>query len=331
MVLVPEGPFQMGSSDGNYDEAPQHTVHLGAYFIDKYEVTVAEFAAFVRGSSAADRIEGPWFRYSVEGCLDLLDHYEARYGCTLSKMPSQGAEDEAAALRGEADRLRWEAAAAALKVLVGDALTPAELPSTQRRGNVVVMELLRKQARLPVRGVTWRDANAYAIWAGKRLPTEAEWEKAARGTDHRVYPWGNEWQPGLLRAGLHESAGPSPVGSHPGSVSPYGCEDMAGNVWEWCADWYGPSTYSESNHSLNPRGPEGLPNGQLPQQDPKAILFAKNPKQGRETDTRKVIRGGCWASGGPGHTEFNNRCAKRTWANPGNASHDTGFRCAKDL
>jgi formylglycine-generating enzyme required for sulfatase activity len=106
----------------------------------------------------------------------------------------------------------------------------------------------------PIVNVTWQDAVDYAKWAGASLPTEAQWEKAARGTEGRKFPWGNQWDSTKCN---EKSTGPQktqPVGSYPAGASPFGCMDMAGNVWEWCADWYAADYYTTSPYK-NPTGP----------------------------------------------------------------------------
>ncbi|MEI6520039.1 MAG: formylglycine-generating enzyme family protein [bacterium] len=107
----------------------------------------------------------------------------------------------------------------------------------------------------PIVNVNWDDAKAYADWAGVKLPTEAQWEKAARSTDGRIYPWGNKWDVAKCVNKQNSKGGTKPVGSILTGASPYGCLDMVGNVWEWCADWYADDYYKKSPLN-NPTGPE---------------------------------------------------------------------------
>jgi formylglycine-generating enzyme len=308
MALVPAGEFLMGATGASEDEAPPHRVHLSAYYIDIHEVTNSEFAEFVRTSNAYDTLEGPWFQYSAEGAVDTAQHYEKKYGVPLEEFVPGGERTQ------HADLTHWQSAAAALREF--------------RKGQTNLDALIRSQASLPVRGVTWKDAVAFAASHGKRLPTEAEWEKAARGADGRTYPWGDHWDAERCHTGREDRDEPAIVDSLTRGVSPYGCLNMAGNVWEFVSDWYSETYYSElGNGARNPTGPEGLPNGELPAPSLDKDLL-RTTGQGREPNTRKVIRGGGFG-GSSQIGRYNARTTRRLWSNPGYWHPDVGFRCAK--
>ena len=158
-------------------------------------------------------------------------------------------------------------------------------------------QIPKGQEKFPVANVSWDEANAYARWAGKRLPTEAEWERACRGlTDAVKYPWGDR-NPTSKDARFNGIEGPADVCKFQPNY--FGLHDMAGNVWEWTSDFYEKDFYARSG-TRNPRGPE------------KGLY--------------RVLRGGSWADLPKYLT-----CAYRSWARPAERSPNIGFRCAKSF
>jgi len=233
MVYVPAGEFEMGSTEGNSDEQPVHTVALDGFWIDQTEVTNDQFAAFL--NEQGNQTEGgvTWLDLEGEDCLVERSGGEFR--------PRSGYADH------------------------------------------------------PVIEVSWYGAAAYCGWVGGRLPTEAEWEYAARGPDGHIYPWGND-APTCERAQSSECSGRTvPVGSLPAGASWCDALDMAGNVWEWVADWYGGYP---SGRQVNPTGPSS--------------------EEGR------VLRGGSWNNG-----PYLVRGANRRRHLPDVPGADSGFRCAR--
>jgi formylglycine-generating enzyme required for sulfatase activity len=232
-VEIPAGPSTMGSeeqdTDAWDDERPAHTFVLPTYYIARYPVTNAQFRPFVAGGGYEDPAywsdQGWAWRQGAEADLSPIDD----------------------------DGLRRNYAA-----------WLAERPAEQRNHPYYWDDPHLGAANRPVIGISWYEAQAYCRWlevqlqgaGGKlcvlgrgvltpdaaltvRLPTEAEWEKAARGSDGRRWPWGNTWEEGRgngKEAGLGQT---SPVGLFPGGVGPYGLLDMAGNVWEWTSTRWG--------------------------------------------------------------------------------------------
>jgi formylglycine-generating enzyme required for sulfatase activity len=189
-----------------------------------------------------------------------------------------------------------------LRTIASDFVRVDKDTREMQKTELIEAVLARQKAldKLPVGNVNWFDAKAYCEWRSARLPSELEWEKAARGTDGREYPWGNEWDPQITNTGDDGQwdAGIAPVGSYPKNKSPYGALDMSGNVWEWVADWY--QAYPDSDYESENFG-----------------------------STSRVIRGG---GGGVGHYAISYffRAATRQFSEPDLESEDVGFRCAKD-
>ena len=242
MVLIPAGTFEMGSEDedANDDEQPVHTVHLNAFYMDKYEVTNAQFKRFIDANPA-------WQKGNIE------DRFHN--GSYLRHWSSNNYPD------GKAD--------------------------------------------YPVVNVSWYAAMAYAEWAGKRLPTEAEWEYAARGgLSGKKYPWGDD-EPTAAYANYHRNVNdPTPVGRY--AANGYGLYNMAGNVWEWCLDAYDSDFYAASE-SRNP-----IAGGEVDN-------FTTIP-----TDPSRVLRGGS-----RGFDALCLRVAYRSGRSPTFTSDYFGFRCAR--
>ena len=230
MVYVPAGEFEMGGSDADAwdDEKPVHTVDLDAYWIDKYEVSNAQYALCVAdGDCTKPEFTSSFTRSSYYGNPEY-DNY-------------------------------------------------------------------------PVIYVSWHQAQAYCQWAGGDLPTEAQWEKAARGTDGRTYPWGNE-SPTCQLANYDSGnnnycvGDTSPVTNYEKGASPYKALNMAGNVWEWVGDRYASDYYSNSP--------------------------AENPT-GSTSGSFRVIRGGSWYN-----LNWGIRAAIRSDDDPTSTLSYIGFRCA---
>jgi formylglycine-generating enzyme required for sulfatase activity len=220
MALIPGGKFIMGSNERWDDEAPEYIESVNKFYIDRYEVTNAEYEKFTYGTKR-----------------------EEPYHWPNGKIP-----------RGKKNH--------------------------------------------PVIYVSWHDASEYCKWRGKRLPTEQEWEKSARGDSGNIYPWGNTWATNKSNHPYKGSTGTEPVGSYPNGKSPYGLYDMSGNVWEWVDSFYLPHPGNNIN-----RGEYGM--------------------------DKRVLKGGSWfdcLSYGCGLSAptFN-----RSFFTPEVKNNSFGFRCAK--
>ena len=308
MVWIPGGTFTMGTNDPSMawpDEQPPHRVEVAGFWIDEHEVTNRQFAEFVKATGYVTLAEkAP----SVEEILKQSPPGtpppppEVLVPGALVFEPSPGRID----LRDVTGWWKW-------------------VPGANWRHPAGPDSNIDGKDDHPVVQVAWDDAVAYAKWAGKRLPTEAEWERAARGgLDAKPYAWGdtppddakpqaNIWQGDFPRSnsakdGFDRTA---PVKSYP--PNGFGLYDMAGNVWEWCADWYRPDLYAARSHLGTARDPTG-PNG--PAQAP----------DGSFTAPMRVQRGGSFLCNDSYCSRY--RPGARHGCTPDTAASHGGFRCA---
>lgn len=304
MVWIPGGKFNMGSSDqeGRQDEYPKHQVEVAGFYMDATEVTNAQFSAFVKATgylTTAER-KPDWEELKKQlppGTPKPAD--SLLVPASLVFTPTSTPVD----LNAAAQWWRW---------VSGASWQHPEGADSNIEG----------KENLPVVQVSWDDANAYAKWAGKRLPTEAEWEFAARGGfSDEPFTWGNEpvekgkqkaniWQGSFPNQNLKEDGFnlSSPVKSF--APNKYGLYDMAGNVWEWCADWYRPDYYQQ----LSSKGLSVDPKGPADSYDPE-----------EPTVPKRTVRGGSFLC----HASYcaSYRVSARMKTSPDTGLEHTGFRC----
>ncbi len=319
MVLIPAGEFTMGSEAAyaQTNERPAHRVKVSAFLIDKYAVTNADFEKFVAATGYKTVAERP------------VDWEELKKQAPpgTPKPPEEALQPGSLVFHPTAGPVPLNDMSGWWAWTTGADWRHPEGPRSNIKG----------RENHPVVQIAWEDAVAYATWAGKRLPTEAEWEYAARGgLEGKRYAWGDEeivdgkyhanrWTGDFPYRNTKEDgfAGTAPVGSFPANA--YGLFDMGGNVWNWCADIYHGAAHAENAAAggvcCDPKGPAAaaetrpLPGDPSPPDMPGTL--------------RRVIKGGSFLCA-PSYCE-SYRPAARRGTPPDTGSSHVGFRCAKSL
>ena len=305
MVLIPSGDFKMGSEgdQAREDESPMHLVHVDAFWMDQTEVTNAQFKAFVEATGYITTAE-----------------QKPNWEELKKELPPDTPKPNDSLL--QAASLVFEATAGPVNLNDYGAWwqwkPKASWQNPKGKGSSIENKLDH-----PAVHISWYDAQAYAAWAGKRLPTEAEWEWAANGGDKKTtYPWGEEpISEGTPKTNAWEGSFPykntlrdqffytAPVGSF--EPNAFGLFDMAGNVWEWCSDWYDYTYYQsfDNQKAINPQGPE------VPYDPYQPYL------------KQKVMRGGSFLCNDSYCSGY--RVASRMKSTPDTGLQHTGFRLVK--
>ncbi|OQP66768.1 formylglycine-generating enzyme family protein [Niastella populi] len=306
MVKIPGGDFLMGAADkeGRTDEYPQHAVHVDGFYMDATEVTNAMFAQFVKATGYVTTAER---KPDWEELKKQLPAGTPRPADSLLVAASLVFTPPAGAVQLNDVSQWWQW------------VKGADWKHPQGPGSSI-----KGKEHFPVVHVSWDDAMAYAIWAGKRLPTEAEWEWAARaGLTNKPFTWGTEpVEKGKPKANIWQGHFPdrntatdgyarvAPVKSF--AANAYGLYDIAGNVWEWCSDWYRSDSYTQSGTKklINPAGPAASYDPEEP------------------TVPKRVVRGGSFLC----HASYcaSYRVSARMKTSPDTGLEHTGFRCVKN-
>ena len=304
MVWIEGGEFLMGASDneGRPDEYPQRKVKLDGFWIDVTEVTNAQFREFVKATgyvtTAEKSVDWEEMKKQLPPGTPKPGEESLAPSSLVFTPPTQ-----AVSLHDASQWWAWKKG--------------ANWQQPQGPGSTI-----EGKDDYPVVHISWYDAMAYCRWAGKRLPTEAEWEYAAKGKTDRLYPWGNEGlETGAPKANTWQGQFPfenlqkdrfyrlAPVHSY--AANSNGLFDMAGNVWEWCSDWYNADYYQQADAQLiNPQGP------------------TKPFDPMEPTVPKKIVKGGSFLCNASYCKGYRVSAKMKTSADTG--LEHTGFRCVKD-